>query len=126
MSLPDLAKASSTPARTIRFYISRGLLNGPVKAGRDAEYTAEHLACLERIKRLQSAGHTLSEIARMLGSATVKRAAPAPTAWWQYAVADDVVVWVKGGSSPWRTKHIGAAVERFASLLESGKEPEAK
>ncbi len=66
MTLAEIAEASGLPARTIRFYIARGLLNGPAKGGRNAAYTAEHVARLERIKRLQAAGHTLSEIGRML------------------------------------------------------------
>ena len=51
------------PARTIRFYIARGLLDGPVKAGRGAVYTADHLARLERIKEMQAEGRMLAEIA---------------------------------------------------------------
>jgi hypothetical protein len=34
------------------------LLNNPAKAGRLAEYTAERVVRLERIKRLQADGHT--------------------------------------------------------------------
>jgi hypothetical protein len=37
-----------------------------------------------------------------------------PTAWWQHAIADDVIVWVRVGASPWRTKQLRAAVEEFA------------
>ena len=49
-TLAELSEESGTPARTIRFYIARGLLDGPLKAGRGAVYTAEHLARLEKIK----------------------------------------------------------------------------
>src|ERR671922_115977 len=54
MTLGEIAAAAGLPARTIRFYIARGLLNGPVKGGRGAAYTTEHLARLDRIKSLQS------------------------------------------------------------------------
>jgi hypothetical protein len=39
--------------------IARSLLNGPARGGRVAEYTAEHVVRLERIKRFQTDGHTL-------------------------------------------------------------------
>jgi hypothetical protein len=35
------------------------------------------------------------------------------TTWWQDATADDVIVWVTDGASPWRTKQLRAAVEEF-------------
>jgi hypothetical protein len=36
------------------------------------------------------------------------------TAWWQHAIADEVIVWVRDGASRWRTKQVRAAVEEFA------------
>jgi DNA-binding transcriptional MerR regulator len=118
MTLAEIAEASGLAARTIRFYIARGLLDGPVKAGRSAAYTAEHLARLERIKRLQSAGHALSDIARILGRPSEEEPEMVPaTAWWQHAVADDVVVWVRAGASPWRSKQVRAAVDEFARRI---------
>jgi DNA-binding transcriptional MerR regulator len=117
MTLAELADASDLAARTIRFYITRGLLDGPVKAGRAAAYTAEHLARLEKIKRLQAQGRMLSEIGRSLaGNAPEKSAAP-PTAWWQHSIADDVVVWTRADASPWRTKQVREAIDELASLL---------
>jgi len=119
MTLADLAEASGLPARTIRFYISRGLLHGPVKGGRAAAYSGEHLARLELIHRLQSQGRTLSEIAGLLdGSEAPPSAAPA-AAWWQYALADDVVVCVKAGASPWRTRELRAAIDEFSARVKS-------
>jgi DNA-binding transcriptional MerR regulator len=118
MTLAEIAEASGLPARTVRFYIARGLLNGPVKGGRDAAYTAEHLSALERIKSLQSEGRTLSEIARMLGGHSEAFTISPPTPWWQHAIADDIIVWVRAGASPWRTKQIRAAVDEFARQVQ--------
>ena len=112
LTLTDLEAESGIPARTIRFYIARGLLEGPVKSGRGAVYTARHLERLEQIKKLQSEGRTLSEI----GGALAERgepSGPAPEAWWRYKVDEDVVVWVKAGQSPWRTKQVREAIEEF-------------
>jgi DNA-binding transcriptional MerR regulator len=122
MTLAELAEASGLPARTVRFYIARSLLAGPVKAGRDAEYTGQHVKDLERIKRLQAEGHTLTEITRMLARPSARRASAEPEAWWQYAIAGDVTVWVKADSSPWRTRQIRAALDEFSRRIQPPEE----
>lgn len=77
---------------------------------------------LERIKRLKADGNTLSEIGRILsGRAAATSAMEPPTAWWQHAIADDVIVWVRDGASPWRTKQIRAAVGEFARRVRPEK-----
>lgn len=42
MLLAELAQKAGLPGRTIRFYIARGLLPGPLKAGRGATYGPEN------------------------------------------------------------------------------------
>ncbi len=116
MTLAELSEESGIPARTIRFYIARGLLEGPVKAGRGATYTASHLARVEKIKNLQSEGRMLSEIAHTLTAGPSEAAAP-PSAWWQHAIQDDVMIFVRGDVSPWRMKQIRAAIDVMASQL---------
>jgi DNA-binding transcriptional MerR regulator len=116
-TLVELSEESSLAARTIRFYIARGLLEGPVKGGRGAVSTVEHLARLEKIKELQAEGRTLSEIAHILNSGPIEIAAP-PSPWWQYVIQDDVLVWVRGDVSPWRMKQIRAAVDEITSRLQ--------
>ena len=119
MTLAELAEASGLAARTIRFYIARGLLDGPVKAGRAAAYTEEHLARLEKIKKLQAQGRMLSEIGRSLaGGTTPERYAAAPTAWWRHAIADDVVILTRSDASPWRTRQIREAIDELARSLQ--------
>ena len=120
LTLAELAESSGLPARTIRFYIARGLLDGPVKAGRGAAYTSEHLDRLERIKALQAEGRMLADIGRTLGTANPDEStAPEPTAWWQHAIADDVMVWVRADMSPWRTRQVRAAIGELAAKLQS-------
>jgi DNA-binding transcriptional MerR regulator len=116
-TLAELSGESGIPARTIRFYIARGLLDGPVKSGRGAVYTVEHLARLEKIQRLQAEGRMLSEIALDLGGGPAAHTAAPPSPWWQHAIQEDVMVWVRGDVSPWRMKQIRAAVDDFASRL---------
>jgi len=120
-TLADISEESGIPARTIRFYIARGLLDGPVKAGRGAVYTTEHLARLEKIKKLQAEGRMLAEIAHDLDAGMPPAIAVQPSPWWQHAIQDDVIVWVRGDLSPWRMKQIRAAVDDLAARLQ---EPE--
>ena len=87
-TLAEIAEAAGLPARTVRFYISRGLLNGPVKGGRVAAYTAEHVGRLEQIKHLQAKGHTLSAIGRILGGPSAEEPEAMP--------AKSFPVWQKG------------------------------
>jgi DNA-binding transcriptional MerR regulator len=121
-TLAELAEASGLPARTIRFYIARGLLDGPVKAGRDAVYTEAHAERLAQIRSLQENGRTLSEIARLLGSgnSTVEPAPASP--WWQYAIADDVVVLTRADASPWRMRQVQEAIRDMADRLGNGND----
>jgi DNA-binding transcriptional MerR regulator len=121
LTLAGLAEQCGLPARTIRFYIARGLLDGPVKAGRGAAYTSAHLERLEEIKRLQAGGRMLSEIGRSLGGADPERAAIATTAWLQHAVAGDVAVWTRADMSPWRAKQVQAAINELARCLQQSE-----
>ena len=49
LTLVELAEASGVPARTIRFYIAKGLVPPPLVGGRAAWYGEEHLNELGRI-----------------------------------------------------------------------------
>jgi hypothetical protein len=81
---------------------------------------------LERIKRLQADGHTLLEIGRILIVPSAKSAMDLPTAWWQHAIADDVIVGLKDGASPWRTKQPRAALEEFAHRARPEKKTKSE
>jgi len=124
LTLAELSEQSGIPGRTIRFYIARGLLDGPAKAGRGAAYTAEHADRLEKIKALQTEGRTLSEIIHLLAGPALATATPPTAAWYQHIVTDDVMVFVRADASPWRMKQIRAAVEKLAAQLQT--EPEAR
>lgn len=117
MTLAELAEGTGIPARTVRYYIARGLLPGPDKAGRGAEYNEQHLERLQQIVRLQAEGHPLAEIARLLDSGPGSQP-PTPTAWWCYPVADDVQVWMREGTPPWRTRQIREAILGLTRILE--------
>ena len=117
LNLAELSSQSGIPARTIRFYISRGLLDGPLKAGRGAVYTDAHLSRIEQIKKLQAEGRTLSEIVRTLGAGKRAGTINPPSQCWQYQINQDVMVLVRGDVSPWRMKQILAAIDGLAAQL---------
>ncbi len=122
MTLQELSKAVGITSRTIRFYIARGLLAGPSKAGRGADYGPEHVERLEHIRQLQAQGKTLIEITGLLEGAPSKVNLAAPAAWWQYAIESDVVVSVRAEASPWRMRRIRTALEEFARALKEDRD----
>jgi Ca-activated chloride channel family protein len=81
MSIGDLADAVGVSRRTVRFYVQQRLLPVPLGRGRGRHYDRSHLQRLRRINELQSAGHSLDAIRRILdGGETALAAAAAPPA----------------------------------------------
>ena len=113
-SLRELADKAGIPGRTLRFYIARGLLPGPDKAGRNAEYGEKHLAQLQRIRELQSQGHTLSEIVTLVSTSECQsKSSPVRTeAWRHYEISPDVVLMVRESTAPWRVRKLVNALQR--------------
>lgn len=62
----QLATLGDVSVDTIRYYQSKGLLAPPRRQGRVAYYDDEHVARLDRIRRLQAKGLTLATIRRLL------------------------------------------------------------
>jgi DNA-binding transcriptional MerR regulator len=61
--LDELARAAQISARTVRYYVQRGLLPAPAFRGKDTAYGREHLVRLRVIRRLQDAFFPLDAIA---------------------------------------------------------------
>lgn len=115
-SLMDLAGASGIAARTIRFYIARGLLPPPLMAGRNACYGPHHLIRLEQIKRRQQDGATLAEMA----SDTQPPAHEPSTSIWEVMdLAADLKVHVAQGMPPWRRRLIRKALQDLCAALSN-------
>ena len=70
MSIEELSRRAGVTTRNIRAYQSRELLPSPVnrRGERAAFYTAEHLARLRLISRLQERGFSLAGIAELVGA----------------------------------------------------------
>lgn len=118
LSLDQLAAASGFSPRTIRYYISRGLVPRPRKAGPGACYGPEHLQRLEAIRQWQSQGLTLVEIAQRLAAPEGEAAADLPRSpWWAYPLAPDVLVYLRADVPPWRAHRLRHALAVFAKQL---------
>ena len=78
LSIGDLADAAGLSRRAIRFYVQQRLLPPPLGRGRGRHYDRSHLERLSRIAQLQSAGHSLDAIRRILDSG--HETAPSPAA----------------------------------------------
>lgn len=66
LTVDELAARTGLTVRTIRFYVSEGLVAPPVRRGRIAYYDASHRMRLELIRTLQDHGYTLAAIERVL------------------------------------------------------------
>lgn len=64
--LDELARATRISARTVRYYVQRGLLPPAAFRGKDTAYGHEHLVRLRAIRRLQEAFFPLDAIAAEL------------------------------------------------------------
>ena len=66
MRVEELAGKAGVSVDTVRFYQKQRLLPPPVREGRVAWYTSEHLARMTRVKELRRRGFTLAVIRRFL------------------------------------------------------------
>lgn len=122
MTLRELSDKTGITPRTIRFYIARGLMDGPTGLGRGAYYDESHLEALRRIEELKVGGKVISEIKREIHPAEVEL--PQPQALWSYPVAGDVTVLVASDASPWRARRIRRALSELVDKLAEEDEEE--
>jgi DNA-binding transcriptional MerR regulator len=79
-AITDLASLAGVTPRTIRYYVSVGLIPAPEQAGRAARYGEDHLRRVRLIRRLQEQHLPLAEIRRRLSSLTDDEVAQALSA----------------------------------------------
>jgi DNA-binding transcriptional MerR regulator len=72
--LEELGKRSGLPPRTIRYYISEGLVPAPVRRGPASYYREDHLNRLLLIRKYQAEGLPLDLIRRRLSRLGVRDA----------------------------------------------------
>src|SRR5260221_12707645 len=61
LSMDELADRAGVSVRTVRYYISQGLLPGPGTRGKYASYNQDHLARLRLVRRLAEQHVPLAE-----------------------------------------------------------------
>lgn len=106
--LDELAHAAGVTARTVRYYVQRGLLPPPVFRGKDTAYSEQHLLRLRAIRALQERFLPLDAIqvtlegldeaglAAVLDASPVEQAAPpspqveAIRLWRRFSLAEGV------------------------------------
>lgn len=71
MKLEELAAKAGTSARTVRYYVQRGLLPAPAFRGKDTAYGRDHLVRLRAIRRLQDRFLPLDAIQAELAHASL-------------------------------------------------------
>jgi len=121
-SLVELAQRAEIPGRTIRFYIARGILQGPLHAGRGAEYDGRHLARIAAIRALQGRGLTLAEIAAAGVENQGALALPKATPSLRYSLGEDAEVYVRADLPPWRLNRIRKAIGTLQHLIQEKPE----
>ena len=79
LRVAELAEAAGVGVDTVRFYQARGLIQPPLRRGRFAIYTSDHLERIRRIRALLEADFSLAQIRRLLEPEDVSAASrPAP------------------------------------------------
>jgi DNA-binding transcriptional MerR regulator len=91
LSLNDLSHVVGLPARRIRLWIARGLVDPPIGRTRSARYTHRHVQQLQAVKDWREAGYSLERIHQLRQNArsTHDPIAPGTTEAWQRQVIDD-------------------------------------
>ena len=116
-TLAELAQETEVPARTIRYYITRGLVPGPCKNGRDASYDGSHVERLKQIRALQQSGLTLAELGQRLGTAGAPAPLPPGGRCMLYHISSEVTMMVREEASPWKLKQIHRAMAELREIL---------
>jgi DNA-binding transcriptional MerR regulator len=71
ITIDELASAAGLSRRAVRYYVQEKLLPPPNGLGRGSRYERSHLEQLKRIAELQTAGHSLDAIRRLLAGDSV-------------------------------------------------------
>lgn len=94
-TLSDLAKLADVTPRTIRYYITQGLLPSPGQQGPSTRYDDSHLELLRVIKKLQNAHFPLAEIRARLRTVTGEQMATMTSSSNAWRTPDSAVEYIR-------------------------------
>ncbi len=121
-SLAELADAADVSTRTIRYYISEGLLPPPAGVGHASRYTAAHLARLRQIAALKAQYLPLREIRNRLGEPPMPSPAAEGERTSRSSARDYLRTLRRTSVAPGRTRH---SAEEDAGVAYGMPEPMA-
>jgi len=118
LTLEDLSNRTGLSARTLRFYISQGVLHPPWSGGRTAHYDQTHLDRILEVERLKGSGLSLHEIVQQ-----PRDPMPGTTGrlYEEFRLTDDVRVNIRVDVAPHRRNQLLKALGAFERHL--GEEP---
>ncbi len=129
-TLSDLERETGVPARTIRYYISEGLLQPAYGRGPSATYDPDHLLRLQLINRLKDERLSLRDIKERLSHLTPEAIAvmlkvqmqPEADTWRRYDLHPDLEISVRerpGGERSLAYDHAFDLIVEYArSVIE--------
>lgn len=129
-SLEELAALCELPARTVRYYIQRGLVDRPVGETRAAHYTQRHLEQLLTVRKWTRAGLSLDRVRELLAG-PVPEVPPRPRGpgtveVWSHLVVDDGVELAiepgRAGLRPEQVRALFVGVTRLMAEIRNEEE----
>ena len=121
-SIGDLSVGADVSARTIRHYITVGLLPGAVGQGRTSHYTDEHLRTLLKIQNLKREGESLGDIRAILSEQDVEiwRNETSSEGHFEHIkVAPDIKIQMRMGMTPQRKARVLQALGTFSRAIQN-------
>ena len=97
-SLAELVEASGLAERTVRHFITEGLVPPALGRGRSRYYTTEHLARLELVARLRAERLSFDEIRERLTESDANATTEGET-WQRLTLHPDLELLVRGDAS---------------------------
>jgi len=118
-TIDDICKLTGYSRRTIRYYVSEGLLKPPAGRGRGGFYYDSHLQRLLQIRALKDKGLRISEIQKITPEVQAS-VEPAPTreTWLRLPICSGIELHVREDLDAEKRKAVEALLRIGKSLFE--------
>lgn len=117
-TMNELVDATFTPARTIRYYIEKGLLSPALGRGRSSYYTSAHVEELAKIRELRARNLSLDEIRDALAEEATPQEQPLGEQWTRVTLLPDLELYVRDGAP----EYVEALARQIVRLVEAAFE----